>query len=123
MFSLDKFFSLWEIDTDPPKLTLKYAQAPNMTLTKSNVIDAIAEQNGFSKQNSSKTFEILLEIIKRSLESGEDVLISSFGKFNVKAKKQRRGRNPATGQPMLLAARKVVTFSCSGRLRDKINGA
>jgi integration host factor subunit alpha len=56
------------------------------------------------------------------LEPGEDVLISGFGKFCVKEKKERKGRNPATGDAMMLAPRKVVTFKCSGKLRDRING-
>ena len=64
----------------------------------------------------------MLEIMKRTLESGEDVLVSGFGKFCVKEKRERRGRNPATGKEMVLAPRRVVTFKCSGRLRDKING-
>jgi len=64
----------------------------------------------------------LLEIIKNALEDGEDVLISGFGKFCVKDKRKRRGRNPQTGQDLLLDERRVVTFTCSGVLRDKING-
>ena len=63
-----------------------------------------------------------MEIIKRPLESGEDVLVSGFGKFQVKEKRDRKGRNPATNEDMILSARKVVTFKCSGRLRDKVNG-
>jgi len=62
-----------------------------------------------------------LEIMKKTLENGEDILISGFGKFCVKAKKERKGRNPATGDDMMLAPRKVVTFKCSGKLREKIN--
>jgi integration host factor subunit alpha len=92
-----------------------------MTLTKSHLIDAIAKQNGFSNKKSTKTFETTLEIIKSTLESGEDILISGFGKFCVKDKRERRGRNPATGEDMRLAPRRVVTFRCSGKLRDKIN--
>lgn len=65
--------------------------------------------------------ETLLELIKNNLEKGEDVLISGFGKFCVKAKNQRRGRNPATGADMILDQRRVVTFRCSHLLRDKIN--
>ena len=64
----------------------------------------------------------LLELIKSSLESGDNVLISGFGKFIVKEKGERRGRNPSTGEDMILEPRKVVTFRCSGNLRDKING-
>ena len=68
-----------------------------MTLTKANIVEAIAEQIGFPKNHSSEIVETLLELIKSALESGEDVLISNFGKFCVKEKRLRRGRNPATG--------------------------
>ena len=92
-----------------------------MTLTKADTIEAIAQKTGLPKNHSSEIVETLLGIIKTSLESGEDVMISGFGKFCVKEKKERRGRNPATGEPMMLAPRRVVTFTCSGKLRDKIN--
>ena len=92
-----------------------------MTLTKANIVETICIKNGFSKKQSVETVETLLEIIKRTLESGEDVLISGFGKFCVKHKNERRGRNPATGEDMMLAPRRVVTFRCSSKLRDKIN--
>jgi integration host factor subunit alpha len=92
-----------------------------MTLTKVKMIEAIAKQTGFPKNQSSEIVETLLELIKRSLESGEDVLMSGFGKFCVKKKRERNGRNPATGEAMKLPPRKVVTFKCSGKLRDKIN--
>ena len=92
-----------------------------MTLTKSHLIDAIAEQNGFSKKNSTQTIETILELIKSTLSSGDDVLISGFGKFCVKEKRERKGRNPATGEDMMLAPRRVVTFRCSGKLKDRIN--
>ena len=93
-----------------------------MTLTKAKIIDVIHNQVGFPKNKSAEYLEILLEIIKSSLEKGEDVLISGFGKFCVKDKNARRGRNPATGDDMLLDKRRVVTFRCSHLLRDKING-
>jgi integration host factor subunit alpha len=93
-----------------------------MTLTKAHIVKAAAEQNGYSKNKSVNTIETLLELIKRSLESGEDVLVSGFGKFCVKEKHERRGRNPATGEDMMLAPRKTVTFNCSRKLRDRING-
>jgi integration host factor subunit alpha len=92
-----------------------------MTLTKVYIINAIADQIGFPKNHSSEIVETLLENIKRTLESGEDVLISGFGKFRVKEKRERKGRNPATGEDMMLKPRKTVTFRCSGKLRDKIN--
>ncbi len=93
-----------------------------MTLTKIDIVEKIQSRNGFTKKKSIETVETLLEIIKRSLEFGENVLISGFGKFCIKEKKERRGRNPATGDSMMLAPRRVVTFKCSGKLRDKING-
>ena len=93
-----------------------------MTLTKAQLVEIIAEQNGFAKNKSIEIVENLLEIIKSALESGEDVLVSGFGKFCVKTKGQRRGRNPATGANLMLSERKVVSFKCSGKLRDKING-
>ena len=92
-----------------------------MTLTKAHIVDAVAEQNGYTKERSFKIVETVLEIIKSSLESGEDVLVSGFGKFCVNEKKERRGRNPTTGEAMMIAARKVVTFKWLPQLRDKIN--
>ena len=88
-------------------------------LTKANVVEAIQKENGYSRKQSSKITEILMEIIKQSLESGEDVMITGFGKFSVKNKRERRGRNPATDEDMVLPARKVVTFKCSGKLRNR----
>ena len=93
-----------------------------MTLTKANIVEVVAEHIGFTNKRSFEIVETLLEIIKGSLESGEDVLISGFGKFGVKEKKERLGRNPATGEAMMLTPRKVVTFRCSKPLREKING-
>ena len=93
-----------------------------MTLTKAMQIESISDQIGFPKKYSSELVETLLETIKNSLESGDDVLISGFGKFCVKDKKDRKGRSPANGQDMILKSRRVVTFKCSGQLRKKING-
>ena len=92
-----------------------------MALTKSQIIDSIAKGNGFTKKQSTETVETILELIKSTLASGEDVLISGFGKFCVKDKKERKGRNPSTGEDMILAPRRVVTFRCSRKLRAKIN--
>lgn len=94
-----------------------------MTLTKADIIEEISKQTRFPRKKSVEIIETLLEIIKNTLESGEDVLVSGFGKFCVKAKKERKGRNPATGDDMMLAPRKVVTFRCSGILRDRVKGA
>ena len=93
-----------------------------MTLTKAMIVDGIHEQLGYPKNKSAEMLETLLELMKRNLERGEDVLISGFGKFCVKEKQERRGRNPATGDDMILNSRRVVTFRCSHLLRDKING-
>lgn len=92
-----------------------------MTLTKAMIVDAIHEQLGYPKNKSAEMLETLLELIKSNLERGQDVLISGFGKFCVKEKNERRGRNPATGNDMILGKRRVVTFRCSHLLRDKIN--
>jgi len=93
-----------------------------MTLTKAQIVESVQNQTGFPKNKSSDLVESLLEIIKRTLSSGEDVLVSGFGKFCVNEKKERKGRNPATGEAMMLVPRKVVTFKCSGKLRNSING-
>jgi len=93
-----------------------------MTLTKVQIVEEIRQRNGFSRKKSMETVETMLEIIKESLGSGENVLISGFGKFCVKEKRERKGRNPATGDAMMLAPRKVVTFNCSGKLRKRVNG-
>jgi integration host factor subunit alpha len=92
-----------------------------MALTKAQIVSTVQNHLGLSRKSSSKLIENLLEIIKQTLEIDEDVLISGFGKFCVKQKRERKGRNPATGDDMMLAPRKVVTFKCSGKLRDKIN--
>ena len=92
-----------------------------MTLTKAQIVENLFAENIFTKTESAHIIETLFEIIKQNLEAGEDVLISGFGKFSVKEKNQRRGRNPQTGDPIMLAPRNVVTFKCSGVLREKIN--
>lgn len=93
-----------------------------MTLTKNDLVAQVNEL-GFTKKKSVDIIETLIEIIKATLEKSEDVLISGFGKFCVKSKNARRGRNPATGSDLILRERKVVTFKCSGKLREKINGS
>ncbi len=93
-----------------------------MPCTKDHIVNSIFNQLDLPKNTSIEIVESLLEIIKKTLASGEDVLISGFGKFCVRGKEKRRGRNPQTGEDMTLRSRKVVTFKCSGVLRDKING-
>jgi integration host factor subunit alpha len=93
-----------------------------MALTKAAIVDLMADELSLTQKKSTEVVESLLEIIKSALESGDDVLMSGFGKFCVRDKKARRGRNPSTGEDKLLRARRVVTFKCSGKLRNRING-
>jgi integration host factor subunit alpha len=92
-----------------------------MTLTKAKVVENVYEELELPRKQCADIVESLLEIMKRSLENGDDVLISGFGKFTVKEKNARRGRNPATGEDLILNPRRVVTFKCSGKLRDMVN--
>jgi len=92
-----------------------------MALTKADIIQNINRELGFPQKKSTELVEQLSETIKSTLASGEDVLVSGFGKFCVNEKNERRGRNPATGDSMMLRPRRVVTFKCSGKLRRKIN--
>lgn len=93
-----------------------------MTLTKSMIIETVQEELGVTHHQSSEIIEILIETIKATLEKNCDVMISGFGKFCVKDKKARKGRNPATNEAMMLDKRKVVTFKCSGKLKEMVNG-
>ena len=92
-----------------------------MTLTKDHIINSVSKHLHLPKGKFADLVESLLEIMKKTLENGEDVLISRFGKFCVHEKKERKGRNPATGNDLMLGARRVVWFRCAARLRDKIN--
>ena len=92
-----------------------------MTLTKARIAANIQDELGLQANHSKEVVETLLEIMKSTLETGEDILISGFGKFIVKEKTARKGRNPATGDDMILKARRVVTFRCSSKLRSMIN--
>lgn len=93
-----------------------------MAFTKTTIIEKIAGNNNYTPSQAKDIVETMLEIIKETLTSGEDIMISGFGKFQVNDKAPRKGRNPATGQDMMLGKRRVVTFKCAGRLRDEING-
>ncbi len=90
--------------------------------TKAHISETIRESLDIPKSQAAAIVENLLGIIKGTLKNGEDVMISGFGKFCVRKKKERRGRNPATGEDLILRPRKVVTFKCSGKLRDRVNG-
>ncbi|MDM7920422.1 MAG: integration host factor subunit alpha [Methanosarcina sp.] len=91
-----------------------------MSITKTEIVENLVKI-GFNRKKAVQMLENLLEIIKRNLENGEDVLISGFGKFSIKNKKERRGRNPATGDDLILGKRKVITFNCSSVLRERFN--
>jgi len=93
-----------------------------MTLTKADIAEQIHKEVGSTKKQSVRIVDSLFELIKQSLEDGTDVLVSGFGKFSVRERKERKGRNPLNGEPMTLSSKKVVFFRCSGKLREKING-
>lgn len=93
-----------------------------MTLTKAELIDSVYEKVGFSKKEAADLVELVFESMKEELCKGDSIKISGFGKFRVRAKKSRMGRNPQTGQAMEISARKVLTFTPSRILRDGING-
>jgi len=92
-----------------------------MALTKSDIIEEISEQLNLSPAEAKHSIESFLETMKSTLASGEDLMISGFGKFQVNEKAPRKGRNPATGEEMTLDKRRIVTFKCSGMLKDQIN--
>ena len=93
-----------------------------MSITKAHLADSIHNQLGLLQNQSVKVLESIIEIIKNTLENGEDVMITGFGKFYVKEKRKRRGRNPQTGEDLMLGSRSEVRFKCSGKLREKMNG-
>lgn len=93
-----------------------------MTLTKAELIDSVYEKVGFSKKEAAELVELVFESMKEDLCKGQSIKISGFGKFRVRAKKSRMGRNPQTGEAMEISARKVLTFTPSRILRDGING-
>jgi len=92
-----------------------------VSLTKENIIEAVVEEAGFPKNQSVELVETLIEIIKKTLVSGDHVLVSGFGTFRVKEKRERRGRNPKTGEDLMIEPRRVVKFHCSRKLRLQIN--
>ncbi len=92
-----------------------------MALTKDKLITRLQTQIGLDRQESRQIVERLLEIIKDTLTKGEELLITGFGKFSVRQKNARRGRNPQTKESLVLAARKVLVFKASGILRERIN--
>lgn len=94
-----------------------------MTLTKDRLVEVIRQKTAFSSQEAKKLVELMLETMKAKLEEGEEVKISGFGKWTVKEKQSRPGRNPHTGERIEIAARRVVTFHPSEKLREAVNNA
>jgi len=93
-----------------------------MTLTKADLIQKVYKtHDNLTKAQATQAVEALLSTMKNCLSGGEELLISGFGKFNVKDKNARRGRNPQTGQELILEPRRVITFKPSGLLRTKIS--
>jgi len=92
-----------------------------MPLTKASLVQALFEQEILSKAEAARAVDAVFFLIKQTLAMGEDVLISGFGKWVVKAKKERRGRNPQTGTDLMINARPVVNFKASGVLRRLVN--
>jgi integration host factor subunit alpha len=90
-------------------------------LTENDIAEQMQNQLECQRNKSVELAETLLEVIKSTLESGDDLLVSGFGKFCVKDKAERKGRNPATGDAMMLPSRRIVTFKCSGKLWEKVN--
>ncbi|KAB2890953.1 MAG: integration host factor subunit alpha [Desulfobulbaceae bacterium] len=94
-----------------------------MTITKANLVQQVYKNHhDLTKTQASDAVEAFLRLSKNTLINGSDLLLSGFGKFNVRDKNPRRGRNPQTGEDLILSARRVVTFKPSGILRDMING-
>jgi integration host factor subunit alpha len=92
-----------------------------MTMTKLDIIGSVYEHLGIPKKDCVRIVDSFFDIIKDDLGKGKDVMISGFGKWTVKAKKKRRGRNPQTGEDLTIDARRVVTFKSSAVLKDAIN--
>lgn len=93
-----------------------------MTLIKKDLSNALFHQFDFTRTQSAQVVDSILEIIKQTLENGEEILITGFGRFYINKKRQRRGRNPKTGEDLMLEPRRVVKFRATEALRDKLNG-
>ena len=92
-----------------------------MTLTKYDFVERVMQTLNIEKKDSTNIVETLLELLKGTLVQGNDITMSGFGRWEVKSKNERKGRNPATGETMILPARKVVLFRWSDKLKDMVN--
>jgi integration host factor subunit alpha len=93
-----------------------------MTMTKASITNNVYERVGVTKKEAAEYVNAVFETMKQTLEDGEEVKISGFGKFEVRQKGERVGRNPRTGEPIPIPARKVPRFKVSQVLKDEING-
>ena len=97
-------------------------QEERKTTTKADIIEEVyTHLDGLSKKESAEVVEMVFETLKLTLERGEKIKISGFGNFVVRQKKERTGRNPQTGEEIMLAPRKVLTFKPSQVLKNAIN--
>ena len=94
-----------------------------MALTKVDIVEKVTEQLNFSKKESTDLVESFITLIKQTLASGEDVKISGFGSFEVKQKRDRKGRNPQTGETITIESRRIISFKTSAKLKAAINDA
>ena len=92
-----------------------------MTITKAELVKILHSNTDLPKEKCSRAVENMFELMKEKLEQGNDVLISGFGKWSVNSKNPRKGRNPQTGEALMLDARRVVTFKCSKKLKESVN--
>lgn len=115
---LKNFFGVW---TSFPAAQMLAGELEDVAITKAEIIETLYDQLGFQKAQYVDLVESLLEIIKTDLAAGNDVLISGFGKFQVKEKGERRGRDPSTDQDLMIRPRRVVTFKISGKLKKRLN--
>jgi len=92
-------------------------------MTKADIVEIIQQKIGFGRKESTEIVEQVFGIMKETLESGEKIKISGFGNFNIRAKRPRKGRNPQTGEEMVISGRRVVTFKPSPVLRKALNKA
>ena len=107
----------------PPDKSDRRISPVDATLTKDALIEMIRDKVGFPVKEAKEILEIILEEVKLKLEEGKEVKISGFGKWTVKEKRSRPGRNPHTGDRIEISARRVVTFHPSDKLRDSVNKA
>jgi integration host factor subunit alpha len=93
-----------------------------VTLTKADIVERIYERVGFSKKEATEIVEAVFELVKQRLADGEKVKVSGFGNFVVHAKRPRKGRNPQTGEEIVITGRKVLSFKASQVLKKTMNG-